>query len=432
MQAAYNLYEANPDLMISVYYQIGNSSLFLVGAIEATVILMPALSSPCVKNPLFDHLNISCLIPYKISSPGPIIEGELADYSQADGVVSLIYDLANFTIPTSMRMTALEFNVFCSDSGDIAVTKIVFERSIHGQYVASSTITVIPRQLYYFGGSGSTSAWMLVIGQILILVAACSMLLFLLGRRIVEKSVFAIPTATEVSLVVLSVLCISSFGIQYTAVTSGPLNAANIGVVKSVNLSTTASQFNSVNALNGLIIMLLFAHVVGVLIPLKADWFFLLSIALSTMVVFSVILNIRFPSVLSFKAAFNLLTRISLRYINNADFEWLASNKFEMTSLLVFYAFLTYWITGLVLGYFVGNHMKLHSAKPTIVSDPKPDETDDESGKEYESLFTSLEVMAGRAVGEIGSVKARMDEELAGVKETLSQVKERISNLRID
>ena len=421
--AAYVQYEANPDVMLSVYYQIPNTSYYLIGAIEATVIEMPELSTPCVENPLFSELNISCMMPYKVGSPGPIIEGQLATYSESDGTQKLVYDLSKFSSPLDSRMTALQFNVYSADSGDVAITKVIFERSVHGQYVSSSSVTVIPQHFYYFGGSGAAWNWALVVGQFLILVASCAGLLCLMGRRIVEKQIFVFPSATEVSLFVLSVMCISSFGIQYTAITSGPLNNANIGVVRSVNLSETAAQFNSVNAANALIIMLLFAHGLVVFLPLKRAWFLLTAITLVVMVMFSVLLNIRFPSILSFKEAFDLLTRISLRYLLN-DFLFLSAKNFEMTCILIFYAFTTYWITGLFLGYFLGHYTSAFGETPmekVTLSASKSGSYDDDD--DDQSLVPSLEVVAGRAVTEMASVKAEMDAGLEAVHRNLIQAR---------
>jgi hypothetical protein len=326
-------------------------------------------------------------------------------------------------------MIAIEFNVFSPPSGDVAISKVMFERSIHGHHIASSWVTVIPHHFYYFGGSGTASDWILVVGQLIILIASCIGLLFLAGRRIVSRPRLRVPSGTEVSLFAVFVLCISSFGIQYSAIVSGPLNDANLGVVKSVNLSETAAKFIYVNALNGIIILFQFSILLFSVLPISRHWFFLVAVFLGLMVMVSVILNVCSPSLLSFSDAIYLLHRVSLRFLSGNDFSSLSKNIFETSAILVFYALVTYWTCGLCFGYFSKRYIISSLSENKEFNSPISNKRNpcDEAD---ESLVTSLEVMAGRAITEISSIKTEMDQALDSVKQNISQAKRRIAIVR--
>ena len=430
MVNVYNQLQSNPNLIFSLYYPIANKSLYLIGPLESTLITLPELSTACVRNHLFDQLNISCLTSYTVTEPGRMIAGELASYSASDGEMSLVYELSNLTVPRNSRMIAIEFNVFSPPSGDVAISKVMFERSIHGHFIASSWVTVIPHHFYYFGGSGTASDWILVVGQLIIFIAACIGLLFLVGRRIVERTLFQYPSGTDVSLFVVCVLCIGSFGIQYSAFVSGPLNDANLGVVKSVNLSETAAKFANVNALNGIIIMSQFAILLFSVIPINRHLFFLVAVFLGLMAIVAVLLNIGSPSLFSFSDAINLLNRVSLRFLSGNHLNSLSTNIFETVPILVFYAFVTYWTCGLFFGYFLNTYITSSSSENHKLKSPRSNKRD-ASEEADESLVTSLEVMAGRAVTEISSIKTEMDQALDAVKQNISLAKRRIALVRI-
>lgn len=328
-------------------------------------------------------------------------------------------------------MIAIEFNVISPRSGDVAISKVMFERSIHGHYIASSWVTVIPQHFYYFGGSGTASDWILVVGQLIILIASCIGLLFLVGRRIVERTLLYFPSGTQVSLFIVCVLCIGSFGIQYSAIVSGPLNDANLGVVESVNLSDIAAKFANVNALNGFIILLQFAILLFSVIPINRHWFFLVAVFLGLTIIVSVLLNVGAPSLFSFSDAINLLNRVSLRFLSGNDLNSHTTIITETVAILVFYAFVTYWTCGLFFGYFLNRYSissssENHELKSPISNKKDPSEEPDES------LVTSLEVMAGRAVTEISSIKTEMDQALDAVKQNISQAKRKIALVHID
>ena len=447
---------------------------------EVTQIPLPTeLMNPCGSNPVFEQLNISCLPEYRVDKPGRMIDGALNTYSVEDGELSLVYDLASFTPSTRSRVIAIEFSIITINTGNIAIVKVMFERSLHGDYRPSHTVAVVPSHFVYMGGTGSLNEWILLGGHIFIAVCAAAWLLIYPIRKQSSGTLLALPTVTEVARLATAILCECSFGIQFGVIFEHPLISANLGTETHVNLSHVAAKFDTVNGINAVIVLLLFlqliAHFGGSLSP---SWAGVCALTLFVVVQFAVVISAGFGKFYSFTEAYMLLTRIGLRQVSSHDFRILSTQGFELTVLLVMFAFTLYWLTGVMIGTFLASSNDSHATKTTPAveawtrvglsisakiksiiyrtnaSEQVPPSRESDSSPNVgielasrsprvkhlgahshsdqvadDTVLASIEIMAGRALTEINALTETMERQLTEAREQLEDTGRRVRDI---
>jgi hypothetical protein len=419
--AAHETFSQSPNAVLSMYYQLQTNNLFLLGAPELTEILYPDEMVACASEPLVDHLGLRCMQDYEIVNQGRIIRGPRTDFSSADGEFYLVYDFSAYVPSPKARMISLDFNVFDGATSNIGIAQIVFERTPLGDFQSTDSVVTIPNHFVYLGGSGSSGEWALVAGHILILIGASVSFLFVSIRKVLHASM---PSQFETVLLIVSVLCIVSFGLQFAMMTSTPLATVNLGIERSINLSEVAYRFSVVNVLNSIVIALMLVLVLLTCTSLTFSPIFAL---LCVMLIFSLVLTVRFPALFSFGESFMLFTYIGLRYISDTDFSHLAaSGGFSLAALLVFQALVFYWLTGVVIGTFTSSRV---SRNP-----PTPDKQNQRRSsilvEENSDILASVEVLGGRALTEITALKESIEDELQSVRQELVEARARIAKLR--
>lgn len=441
----YNRYLEDPNVLQTIYFQIGNTSDFLIGAIQATEIPMPEPSEAvCSSNRLFASMKLRCTPEYSVGVSGRIISGKFADYSVADGHSSLVYDLGSFTPSVRSRVMALEFNIYNVNTGNVAIATVLIERSIHGNYVPSSHIVVVPPGFIYLGGTGSTLEWILVLGNIGIAAGSAIYLLYLLIMS-VTRGVSSLGLSTLVNSSI-AILCIVSASLQFHATFSTPMVKANLGLDHYVDLSSVASVFETVNVMNAIIIMLMFSSLIfAVIAPVSLEWVAATSVAVSVMVQLALVLQIRFPDLLTFRDAFMLLTKVGLRYVSASDFRFLSNFGIDMAIILILFTLVLFAFSGFVIGSFIANRMRgsksLFDRFDRLVQgddpppqlhqeDPKPVTKDDATSNLDPEFMTSVEILAGRALTEIHDLRNEMDKQLEKAREDLVVASNRVKAIR--
>jgi hypothetical protein len=419
--------EQNPDLVLPMYYRLVlDEQLKLMGAAVITEIAIPStFKAPCSPSPLFDKLNISCMSQYEVSTPGRLIRGTEATYSVGDGTSTLVYDFSTYSPSTNSRMISIEINVFDTVSASIAIAQIIFERSRLGNLKPKVSVVTIPQHFVYFGGLGTMVEWLLVGGLCFIALVSLVVILTILIRRIRRRSLAA-PAIWEVTLLVIASMCVASCAVQFSAIMSNPLADINIGLKRSVALSEIADQFTAVNGINAVIIMTLFGLFLtdSININTLADWGAVVGVCLLIMTALAAILNLRFADCLSFSSSFVLLTKIGIRYVSTNDFAFLWQNGFAMASLMVFHAFVLYWVTGVVIGVFLGDKPK-RSAPAFDLQNPLDTQEPNE-----EQTIASVEVFAGKMLGDVTAMKEQIENELGAARAELVETKAKVGGIR--
>ena len=417
----------------------------MIGAVQATEILMPEPSeAACSSNRLFASMKLRCTPEYSVGVSGRIISGRLADYSVADGQSSLVYDLGSFTPSVRCRVVALEFNIYNVNTGNVAIATVLIERSIHGDYVSSSHIVVVPPGFIYLGGTGSALEWIIALGNIGIAAGSAIYLVYLLILSI-TRGVSSLGLSALVNASI-AILCIVSASLQFQATFSTPMVKANLGLDHYVDLSSVASVFETVNAMNAIVIMLMFfSFIFAVIAPVSIKWVAATTAAVSVMVQLALVLQIRFPDLLTFRDAFMLLTKVGLRYVSARDFRYLSNFGIDMAIILTLFTLVLFAFSGFVIGSFIANRMQegksLIDRLDRLIQgeDPMPQlhqedpkaETKDDSNSNLDSEFmTSVEILAGRALTEIHDLKNEMDKQLEKAREDLVVASHRLKEIR--
>ena len=436
---AAGIIQNNPHVILSMYYKLNNSGYFLMGAPEITEILLPDIWKSCADDALVSNLNLTCLPDYRVVNDGRVIHGTDRTYSSGDGTVNLVYDFSTYVPSPNSRMIAVDFNIFDPTTTHTAIGQIVFERTTFGDFKPTSSVSVVPHHFMYLGGNGAVGEWFLVVGHFMILVLATVLFLTIVIRRIAQrKTINPIPSLLEVLMLTIGILCITSFGIQFAIIFSTPLAGVNLGILRSVNLSEVAQRFVTVNALNSVILLLGFGTLIFELAGWRAlSWTQPVSVAMTSMICFSLLLTVQFGKYLTFGESFMLLTRVGLRYISDPDFEFLLSNGYGMAALLVFFSFLFYWLMGAVVGSFMPRTAKADQPPETPIS-PAPRRTSSirrsvvvpRENLDDEQLLASVEVLGGRALSEITAIKDKVEQELQSVREELVEARAKIGKLR--
>ena len=424
--------------MLPLYYYTGSGLDYLIGVPEITEILIPTTFEPCARTALFETLNVTCMPAYQPLLTGRRLAGQLATYSLADGVSSLVYDLAAFDVSSSARLVAIEFNVFDRTQGNIAIARIMLERSSFGSFVSSSSVVTVPQHFVYFGGNGTSGEWALVVGQIFILVIASGLLLFLTIRGVKTRS----TSVMEVAILTICIMCIVSFGIQVGTAASMPLMNVNLGTAKSVQLSAVAASFNTVNGINSVIIFFLSVLLLGQVV--KVGYFGVSSVTalLLCMVMIAYILSVQFGHVFSYGESFMLLVRIAMRRVSSAEFDTISSLGFSLIAILVLHSLVVYIVTGLTIASFLPSvAISSISNNPTrgrkATSDERPESPLLEPSSPISTpenlgdhLIGSVEVLAGRALTQISQLRERMDLDLETAREELERSQIKISSIK--
>ena len=428
--AAQSQLELNPDLILPMYYKLGvDEQLKLMGAVAITEIAIPSpLKTPCNNNPLFEKLNISCMPEYAISTPGRLIRGTEAGYSALDGTTTLVYNLSTYSPSTNSRLIAIEFNVFDTVSANIAVGQIVFERSRMGNLISKVSVVTIPQHFVYFGGMGTMSEWLGIGGLCVVAVGSLIAIFTIIIRRIRNRSLSS-PAVWEIALIGLAALCLASFTLQLLAIMSNPLADLNLGLKRNIDLSEIAEKFTTVNGINAVIVMCLFGLFLTDFVSLGTftDWCSVIGFSLIIWVALAAVLNVRFADCLSFSNSVFLLAKIGIRYVSRSDFEFLWQNGFAMASLLVFHAMLLYWATGVVVGIFLGDPP---SPKPCDKKNGEKPNPVDSQEPSHEQTLASVEVFAGKMLGDVTAMKDQIEADLQAAREELVEARAKIGQIR--
>jgi hypothetical protein len=253
--------------------------------------------------------------------------------------------------------------------------------------------------------------------------------------------------------IVTAILCICSFAIQFAVIVSQPMVEANLGISHYVDLSSVASSFHTVNAINSVMLTILLGVIIAPVFQIPKDWTGTIVIFLAVMVEVAFVLEMRFPQLSSFPESWMLLTRIGLRYIRDSDFRLLSNLGVEIVVILVLFVFVTYLFLGLTVGTFLAEsratrksismHMKSFlvggenedvepypDVKPlsqqSLMSTEEP-----HADPQIESeLMTSVEILAGRALSEIHGMKNRMEQELETARNVLIEASGRVRDIQ--
>jgi signal transduction histidine kinase len=207
-----------------------------------------------------------------------------------------------------------------------------------------------------------------------------------------------------------------------------------------------ASVFETVNAMNAIVIMLMFfSFIFAVIAPVSIEWVAATTAAVSVMVQLALVLQIRFPDLLTFRDAFMLLTKVGLRYVSARDFRYLSNFGIDMAIILTLFTLVLFAFSGFVIGSFIANRMQegksLIDRLDRLIQgeDPMPQlhqedpkaETKDDSNSNLDSEFmTSVEILAGRALTEIHDLKNEMDKQLEKAREDLVVASHRLKEIR--
>ena len=427
----------NPDILQSIYYQVGNSSNFLIGAFNVLEIPSGELDTNCVHNGLMNHLQISCLPEYTVGvHDTDKIRGDLNTYSVADTQKNeLVYDLSTYVPSVDSRVVAIRFNVLNVNSGNIGIVEMIFEKSVHGPIFAFSKIVVIPPSFVYIGGTRSYIEIVTFIGQISVLtISLIFVIIWFLKFLIKRPKLNAFAPFLALSVMIMTV---TSIFLELSVLFASPLVAADLGVSQYVNLIWVSDRFSHVNQLNGIIIVFLTQYLIFNLflqstksiVPFALVWSLFL-------VLFAVLLNLLFPTRISFVDAAEYLIRICLGNITRSDFLFFQSLGFSSVVLLFAFVLLYCWVLGAAIGTL------LKTAKPpsvrlpqmlppeSLVSDDSPaDDTcplERDKEQAIDPLVASIEMMAGKALGEIEAVKTFVDTRMNEVRDKIEKTATRM------
>jgi hypothetical protein len=430
--AASSILNQNPHALLSVYYKLNIDDWLLMGPTQMSEITIPSsFVSPCHKIPLVESLNISCMPAYQISNTGRLVHGKLSSYSVNDGITRLVYDLSNYTAGTDSRMISIEFNIYDVPRANIGIVQIVFERTGLGSIISRYSVVSVPQHFVYLGGTGSTSEWLLVVGQISILVGVISALFVLCIYKVRNHSVLVWPAYWEVLVVVIAVTSIVSFGLQFSMMISTPLAGVNLGTLRSVALSEVAERFITVNAINAFTIVLLLGLFVSMFLSNTTlrDWLLVFSVCVSVMVLTAVVLNLRFADCLSFTSSFMLLIKVSLRYISTDDFNFLFRNGYAMAAMLMFYSLAFFWLTGVVIGTLLPVKTSLENNQEKV-EEKKAEKPTISVESNEEQTIASVEVFAGRMLTDVALMKEQIESELQSARADLVETRAKIGQIR--
>ena len=348
-------YADNPNTLQSAFVQISNTSNFLVGPVTVTRIVLSPSTSTCLSNPLFSALDLKCVPPYTMQNKDSrYIEGVFGTYSVRDGVTDLVFDLSQYFPPLTYRMMAMEFTVYNANTNNVGVCRVIFERSSRGDFHTMLSNTVLPPQFLYVGRAGGTAMeWIVLVGHIAIAIVSIFFILFSTIHKLFSRDPlksflsdihFVIP-------VVIASVCISSFGYQISVTFSNPLITANLGSTESVNLQDQADTFHLVNNLNSINIVLMSIYFLwGHVMPRSGIQFFfsILSSLVVWIVIFSLILTIRYPTLFdSYSSTFGFVVSGILGDVNWTKIEL---GGFPLTLILITMMIGIYWITGITIG----------------------------------------------------------------------------------
>jgi hypothetical protein len=110
--------------------------------------------------------------------------------------------------------------------------------------------------------------------------------------------------------------------------------------------------------------------------------------------------------------------------VSTNDFAFLWQNGFAMASLMVFHAFVLYWVTGVVIGIFLGDKPKrstpaFDSQNPLDTQEPNEEQT-----------IASVEVFAGKMLGDVTAMKEQIENELQAARAELVETKAKVGGIR--
>jgi hypothetical protein len=337
--------KSSPSILQPGYHQIGNSTDYLIGSFQTSWLEFPQSESGCASgNPLFSSLNVSCVPEYQISNHGPsYINGVFHRYSVGDGFSDTYADLAEYSVPQTAMVVGIDWSVIDETSQTVAVCQVILERSIHGVFKPSYSIISVPPDLLYLGGTGTVREWFLAIGHCII-VGLCS--LFLLTAPFVWYKGY-LSSVDFWPAIVLSILCIVSFGLQFSITANPPLIGANLGITQFVSLEWVASRFQSINQLNSVITAFLVAIVmldlIGVSRLKRVGLIF--SLFIISVLCLTILISLMYPSSVSFVDALVLLSRMQLGNVTNVD-------SVGLVGIGIIFCVIFWWFLGLAVGIF--------------------------------------------------------------------------------
>ena len=427
--------------MLPLYYYTGSGMDYLIGVPEITEIPVPSTFEPCGQTALFAKLNLTCMPVYTQNVTGRTISGQEATYSLSDASSRLVYDLAAFEPSPSARTTFIEFNVFDRTQGNIAISRVVLERTRLGNIVTSRAVATVPQHFVHFGGNNTGADWAVVIGQCVILLVAAVTAVYLAVQCYRSKSL----TVVTGSVIAIAILCIASVCLQLSTAISMPLMRVNLGTAKSVQLSEVAATFETVNGINAIIVFSLSILLICQFVSVGLRWTLAVLGLLMVMVCVATVLSTQYGQLWSFSESFMLLTRIGLRRVSGDEFKIFTENGFALISILVFYSLALYAVTGLVVGSFMVSRGSVVATSlvegrkagsderpqsPLIEARPESAGSSQKLSEKDDNLVASVEVLAGRALGQISQLRERMDIELERAREELESAQVKVTGLK--
>lgn len=413
------VYALNINVTQSTYYQIGDTSLYRIGAYQVVELPMGNFTNDCGSNPLFSNLSISCLPEYKVAnSSARLIPGRYSEYSPLDGEVKLVYDFAEYSPSSDLRAISISLNVYSADTGSVGVVEVVMDRSVLGKVSVDSRVTVLPMDFLYLGGSGSSMEWMRAIVHILLVAfASLTCIGYPLTKALSGDSWTTYFSLDFVVPITVCVLVIISFAYHFSVIFSNRLVEVNLGISNFVDLHVEADTLVFLNSLNAFTLTLLTMYVFTRHLAHGGRKMFL-PIFLFTVVMLAVALGLAlgWSTVMSFQDFFFLLTRIGLGNVNMDDWAMLTSvGGLSMVALIVFFVMCMYWFIGLGIGLVLGSSKGWWTApamSPNPTTPPEDVNGDDE-------IATSLDMMSARAETELDLVHDDIREELSEAKRRL-------------
>jgi hypothetical protein len=383
--------------------------------------------------------------------------------------MELVYDLTTYFPPLTYRMMALEFTIYNVNTNTVGVCRIMFERSNRGEFFNAVSVTTLPGQFLFMGHSNSTVMdWVTLVGHAAIgITSALFIVLYTISKLVKGDSALSFLDIHYIAPIVIATLCLISFWFQFSIVLDNPLIAVNLGTVKTVNLQHEADVFNSINRINSVIVTLLITYILyGHIVPrngMRRIWSIVAVIMIYTVSI-AVVITVRWPTIFaSYRITCIFMIRLAMAGVGFDELEIIRDiGGFFLTILLIFYVFGIYWLIGLGIGTVIYSMKRtggtitestfVQTVKDTRVAQAVPKIFERVSGGEFEpkgtfnkencgqlnqialhpdivaksgiadddeEFLASIEVLAGRALGEISELKEDMETRIRDARDKL-------------
>ena len=410
-------YLLEPNVLQSIYYQVGNSSNFVIGAFEIVEVPFGVLSvSNCLSNELVGGvLDVLCM-------------GD----DSVDSVSSLVYDLSVYVPNPNSRIVTVKFSLVNVNTGNVGIVSIEFEKSKNGLVHSEFRVVVVPPSFMYLGGRQWVTDWLEFVGKILILVCSCIFLLVMIFLTITRKMQINI---LNILFSVSACLSISSISYAFGVLATGPLLDVDLGIVQYVDLEWVADSFLKCQEINSVNIVL-FVNLICVYTFENGVYTTCLKFAAGwtvSLVAFSTLLNIAFPTQYSFSDSFLLLLRVAVGNVTRNDFENWSRNNFSFVCIIFGFVLVYIWWLALLVAILlyrpvvVDPNSALNSA-PNSAPTSAPNSAS--SVTVVDKTTASIEMLAGKALFEMETVHSVMEKRFSEIRERLDTSAQRIRGMK--